>query len=58
MPSADRKLLNYVRTRVRRGVTHIRVPRSLYERAGDAARRDVRELCDINGIEITIVADQ
>jgi hypothetical protein len=57
MPSADRKLLDYVKTRVRRGDTHIRIPRSLYEHAGDAARRDVRELCAINGIEVTVTAN-
>ena len=58
MRSADQQLLQYVKRRVRAGSTHIRVPASLLGRASEAARRDVRELCRINTITLTVVADR
>lgn len=54
---ADQKLLAYVKTRIRQGQTQIRVPRSLYERASSAAQQDVRELCEINRVDLTFVAN-
>jgi hypothetical protein len=57
MRSADQQLLQYVKRRVRAGSTHIRVPASLLESASEAARRDVRDLCRINNITLTVVAD-
>ena len=55
--SADRRLLRYVKRQIRQGDTHIRVPWSLLERASEKARRDVRELCEANGIDLTVEAD-
>jgi len=58
MNSPDDRLLNYVKRRVRRGDTQIRVPSSLLARASEAARRDVRELCRVNSIDLTVEGDE
>lgn len=57
MRSADQQLLQYVRRRVRAGSTHIRIPASLLNPASEAARQDVRDLCRINNITFTVVAN-
>jgi hypothetical protein len=55
--STDRRLLRYVKRQIRQGDTHIRVPSSLLERASEKARRDVRELCKANNVDLAVEAE-
>lgn len=52
----DRRLVNYVRLKIRAGHTHIRIPASLLKGTSDLARQDVKDLCRINKVKFTIVA--
>lgn len=54
---SDRRLLRYVRRKLKTGTTHIRVPSSLLARTSEEARRDVREICRANGVDLTVEAD-
>jgi len=50
----DYRLLNYVKREIRLGKTHIRIPSQLLEGTSELARQDVRDLCKINKVKITI----
>ena len=54
----DRQLIEYVRSHIMLGHTHIRIPSSLMQGASDLAMQDVEELSRVNGVKVTIVAGE
>lgn len=54
MNSNEQKLVDYVKKAIRAGATYIRVPSYLINGIGRDVLQGVKELCQVNGVEISI----